>query len=200
MKAEQSYKPVRFSDLSVSLGSVHELPDGFLQVDGPKERATLKAWSSGRYQAARIDFSYGGRSRHVSGFDSGMVVSQIGLKLLAADSCNVVYVMWRFEPLEELVVAVKRNPGLTRHAECGNAGYHFLGRQKLSVDAALPSARDRKMHSLEAAVSGYEISVSADQYRMNIPAQKSLLSDLEGPHGFRTDNGIYRFKMYMGIR
>ena len=76
--------------------------------------------------AAELAFVYRGPSREETRLASGELRRQIGLKLRARDTCNVVYVMWQLEPEPRILVSMKRNPGLSTHAGCGAGGYVTL--------------------------------------------------------------------------
>jgi hypothetical protein len=73
--------------------------------------------------AAELAFTYRGPTREVAHLGSGEVRQQIGLKLRAQNTCNVVYVMWYVAPGTGIHASVKANPGLRTHADCGDRGY-----------------------------------------------------------------------------
>ena len=86
-------------DLHVTNGVVTALRNGALAIDTPSSRAVVRtAPVSGADQAAEIRFRYVGPSKADKPLASGELRRQIGLKLRAADSCNVVYVMWHIAP------------------------------------------------------------------------------------------------------
>ncbi len=201
MATDGQFRVVCLPDLDVTLGTVTERSDGFLSVHGPKARSIQRVERHGLTQAECICFEYGGVSRDTAPLNSGRIVTQIGLKLLAMDSCNLCYVMWRIEPVEEIVVSIKRNPGRARHVECGSGGYTILSRQRVGQNESIPSARDGRQHSLQAEIekssrNEYRIIVSADRSRLMIPVPEKYFSGLTGPPGFRSDNGVFTFRLY----
>lgn len=139
---------------------------------------------------ATLAFTYRGRSHSVAAMASGDERAQLGLKLRAQDSCNVIYVMWRIEPTSEIVVQVKRNDSHT-HDECGNDGYarvrpSFRAKPPaLGVPEAFGTTLD---HELRASIVDDQLEVIADDkvvWRGTLP---DSARDLRGPAGFRTDN------------
>jgi hypothetical protein len=110
---------VRPTDLCVTEGRVHALAGERMEVTAPAMRAVVAGSTS---EAAELAFVYQGPASGVKPLASGEVRRQIGLKLRAQDTCNVVYVMWRVEPASKIAVQVKRNPGKRRHAECRAIG------------------------------------------------------------------------------
>jgi hypothetical protein len=135
--------------------------------------------------AAALDVVYLGPSTETAALASGAVRAQLGLKLRAQDSCNVIYVMWRIEPVSEIVVQLKRNPQATTHAACGSAGYDRIPPGHQSAPPALVPG---SAHVLSAAIDGDDLAVWADQalvWRGTLPPEARAL---RGPAGFRTDN------------
>src|SRR5579862_3524801 len=108
------------SDLCVTEGKIETAPGDRLTVDAEKMRAYVNESTP---PAIETRFTYVGPTAEESRLGSGEVRRQFGLKLRAQNACNLVYVMWRFEPEAKIVVSVKRNPGQTTSAECGNRGY-----------------------------------------------------------------------------
>jgi hypothetical protein len=84
--------PVPRDDLQVSDGKVEETKDGFLSISSPEVRAQHKGPPA---RAARLVFTYKGEPEQVAKLASGEVAHQVGLKLRAKDTCNVLYVMWK---------------------------------------------------------------------------------------------------------
>jgi hypothetical protein len=118
--------PTRLDRLCVTEGAA--IPTGGrLLIESPKFRA-VSARSTDA--AAQLRFDYLGPTAESAALGSGRVRRQIGLKLRAQDGCNLVYVMWRIEPVSELSVQVKRNPGLRAFAECRNGGYRNVGQTR----------------------------------------------------------------------
>src|SRR6266542_1871241 len=133
---------IPLDQLKVTDGSVLEHEPGFLEVTDPAIRATVK---HDRNSTASLQFRYLRRSDDVATAGSGAVFVQIGLELRALNPCNLVYVMWRIRP-EELVVQVKRNPGQSTSAQCGNQGYTTISQMPY------PEPEGGTLHELTAEV------------------------------------------------
>lgn len=183
------------SDLNVTLGEVSQAPPGYLSVVGPKERGQRK---TGTHQDAILQFQYRGPSTRGSKLASGGFVRQIGLKMRTENTCNLLYVMWRIEPTEQIVVTIKSNPGQTRHRDCGAKGYVPVARIPLS-DFAI-TATNRAFHRLRARVDesdgAFRCSVDVDGQTIwtgTLDAQ--IIAPIDGPVGFRSDNGSFKFKL-----
>jgi len=184
---------VGLARLDVTSGAL--APEGrWLATTSGEMRAVVR--DGGRHAArARLSFRLRGPSDEVVPLGSGLVRTQIGLKLNAQDPCNLVYVMWRSAPETAIAIQVKRNAGQTTSAQCGNAGYTTLA----TVPAA--SVADGAVHVLEArtrraADGGLMLSVFADGalwHRQVVPA--GLAAGLEGPAGVRSDNGSYLLRL-----
>ena len=185
----------RRSDLRVSLGTIAQTKSGYLTVVGPKERAVR---TSGPHSQALVRFRYRGASEKTAPLDSGAVVQQIGLKMRAMNTCNVLYVMWRIHPTEEIYIAIKRNPGKKKYADCGAHGYTVLGRvplKPLGITATTQTTH-RLGASVREAAGRYALEVTIDGRQMwsgDIDAK--LIADINGPVGFRSDNGSFIFKL-----
>jgi hypothetical protein len=156
--------------------------DAGLRVEDATTRGVATA-SSG--EAAALRFTYLGPTAEEARLASGQVRHQIGLKLRAADGCNVVYVMWRAEPKPFIEVSVKRNPGKRTHAECGADGYTKV---EPSASSRVPAFEVGVEHVLEAAIDGDTLTAKVD----GVVAWQGELPDrareLDGPAGFRSDN------------
>src|SRR5262249_30266710 len=113
------FRQVSRAELDVSDGKVGEKSDGSLTTDSPEVRATQRARSA---KAARLVFTFHGPTKEESKLASGQVARQIGLKLRAKNTCNLLYVMWKLDGKERVAVSVKRNPGQSTHKECGAKG------------------------------------------------------------------------------
>jgi hypothetical protein len=193
------FKPVARNNLDVTDGKVGEDRDGSLTIDSPAVRAVERARSA---QAARLVFTYHGPTKQESKLASGEIVHQVGLKLRAKNGCNLLYVMWKFDDREHTAVSVKRNPGQSTSRECGANGYMNIKPAFQEKADRFPSAKDGKSHTLEAAVSKpmpnqYELVVKADgKVVWRGPIDARLLDDIDGPAGFRSDNGRFTVKFY----
>lgn len=194
---DDGFKPVPRAALDVSDGQVGETADGFLTIDSPEVRATEQAAGA---KGARLTFVYRGATREVSKLASGAVAHQIGLKLRAKNTCNLLYAMWKLEGETTVAVSVKRNPGMSTHQECGANGYINVQPTFRVTRDKFPDAGDGKPHTLEARLfkhdaNSFEFVVKADgavAWEGSIDA--ALLNDIDGPAGFRTDNAAFTFR------
>jgi hypothetical protein len=185
----------RRSDLRVSLGTISQTKSGYLTVVGPKERAVR---TSGKHSQALLRFRYRGPSEKTAPLDSGAVIQQIGLKMRAMNTCNLLYIMWRIKPTEEIYIAIKRNSGKSKYDDCLANGYIVLGRVPLKPLGI--TAATQKTHRLGASVTEiagrYAGEVTIDGRRIwsdDIDAKH--ISDINGPVGIRADNGSFIFKL-----
>jgi hypothetical protein len=183
-------------DLKVTQGKVQETSAGFLMVSGPKERAQFK---HGRQQHAVLRFRYRSPSEKVMPLASGGIVRQIGLKLRTKNTCNLLYVMWRICPDEYILVTLKRNPDKSMHKQCQASGYQAIA--TIPLGSLQISAKDHKMHTisacLDAHVQGYRLTVIADDRKIwSGTIDADVMRDMNGPAGFRSDNGNFIFKLY----
>ncbi len=180
---------VALHQLCVTEGALGTGATGRFTIDAPKVRATLR---SGTGDAATLRFTYLGPTVQQSALGSGEQREQIGLKLRAQDSCNVIYAMWRIQPEARLVVQVKRNVGLRTSAACGNSGYSTV---KPEHALAAPVIAPGGSHELAAQIAGDLLTVSAD----GTPVWSAHLGPdaavLRGPAGFRTDNGRFELEL-----
>lgn len=179
-------RPVEASQLCVTLGSVDDA-GGRLSVQVPKFRAVAPG-SSGRRAALRLEVQ--GNTAREERLGSGAMRRQLGLKLLAKNGCNLLYVMWRVEPVQQLVVQVKLNPGMETHAQCGNRGYRTL---KPRLSAPPPRLLPGEPHLLEAALTGSDLEVKIDG--AVVWAGPADVGDLQGPAGLRSDNLRFNFSL-----
>jgi hypothetical protein len=138
---------------------------------------------------ASLHFRYLGPSADVSKLRSGMVKSQLGLKLRAQNGCNLVYVMWRLAPKPAIDVQYKINPGDSTAEECENGGYHrVLPTLNKKASAQFDPPVVGKDTVLSAAIEGSTLSVFVDGAQVwtgELPAEALAL---KGPAGFRSDN------------
>src|ERR1700680_5017712 len=107
-------------NLCVTNGVVSVRHDGRLEIDTPSSRGVVRVATA---QTAAVRFRYLGPSESSKPLASGELRRQIGLKLRAQDTCNVVYAMWHIEPDSRIAVSVKRNAGKHTHEECDARGY-----------------------------------------------------------------------------
>lgn len=175
-------------NLCVTEGRVHDRGQGTMEVDSPAMRAVVTNSSP---EVAELRFVYEGPTDRTEPLADGEIRRQAGLKLRAADTCNVVYVIWRFEPEPKLVVSVKNNPGKHRHAECGDGGYQNV---KPAVSRPVPRPKPGDEHLLQAMLTGSDLQVHVDrelawQGRVDVDAAA------DGPVGIRSDNARLAFEL-----
>ena len=150
------------------------------RVEVPTFRAVAPGHAG---DAAAIRVTVRGTSDHERALAGGQDRRQLGLKLRAADGCNLVYVMWRLDPRPELEVSIKRNPGAHTSAECGADGY-----TKIKPDGALepPPLADGAPHTLQAELAAATLTAWIDG---RVTWQGHLdATGLTGPAGLRSDN------------
>jgi hypothetical protein len=179
--------------LCVTNGAVREGKDGRLSVDTPSSRAVVRGVTG---QGAEVRFRYLGPAARSKPLASGELRRQIGLKLRAQDTCNLLYVMWHIEPSTGIAVAVKRNPGMHTHAQCGARGYIPVHGEKTMK---LPSLAPGESHSLQAELHGDRLSVLADGRLAWEASLGPLVAGLDGPVGLRTDNGRFEFELFQNL-
>jgi hypothetical protein len=166
------------------------LPDARLAIAVPKLRAVLT--SPGR-QAIEARFTYLGPTAETAPLRSGAVRRQFGLKLRAADGCNVVYAMWRFAPQPSLTVSVKSNPGLHASSACGTSGYRTV---KARLLAPVDAPRIGTTHRLAATLDGAALRVFVDGTTVweGELGPEALVAD--GPVGIRSDNARLELQLF----
>jgi hypothetical protein len=165
-----------------TLGETKAVQGKLFRVDSPKLRATI-AGSTGN--ALALTFFILGATSETAPLRSGELRNQLGLELLARDTCNLLYVMWRQEPRSELVVSVKRNVGQSTHAECENRGYHRL---RPSRSAPVPRLEPGKRYSLSASIEQGALDVWLDGTSLWHGALDAAALELSGRAGLRSDN------------
>ena len=184
-----SLRIVGRAELCVTQGALAAHPSGRLVSTGPRMRAVLAATTP---PIAELRFTYLGPVLDAEPLGSGQMRRQIGLKLLAQDACNVIYVMWRFEPEARLVVSVKRNPGKRTSRECGNEGYTNVKPRRVTP---VPALSPGSSHALRAALEADTLRVFVDE----VLAWEGLLGaealSFEGPVGVRIDNGQFELDL-----
>jgi hypothetical protein len=159
---------------------------GAAKVGATVIEPTMRAVALGsRGDGAALELVYRGDTEATRELASGAARRQVGLKLRAQDSCNVVYVMWRLDPKPMLEVSIKLNPGKATHAECGAEGYTKI-RPTKSWPVPVLAAGDK--HVLRAAINGDDLTAWIDEkvaWRGTLPASARTLL---GPAGIRSDN------------
>lgn len=172
-------------ELSVAAGELRTSADGALHVDCDGLRVDV-----GRASRSEIElrFAYLGPTEHTQPLASGELRRQIGVRLRAQDTCNLVYVMWHIEPTPGIYVSVKHNPGLHTHAACGDRGYTNVPPTWSQTPAPIVAGA---WHTLRARLHGRVLEVHADDratWRAELP---SAAFAFDGPVGMRTDNGRF---------
>jgi hypothetical protein len=181
-------EPVAADALTVTSGAVLPGAGGGLAIRAPSVRAVVKD----RGQAdVELAFTYRGPSAEAAPLASGELRRQIGLKLRAQDTCNVLYVMWHIEPTTGIHVALKTNPGRSTHAACGDGGYETLAPSWSRPLAAAIRAGERR--TLRATIDGGVLRVAADGEPVWTGPLPPAALALDGPVGLRSDNGDFDF-------
>ncbi len=195
--AAPAWTPVPQRALDVTSGAIETLPSGQLLTRGGEMRAVQR--DHGRHaRSARLRFRYRGPSDETIPLGSGQVRRQVGIKLRADDPCNLLYVMWREFPEHAIVVSVKRNPGQSTSAQCGNRGYTDVARVALGTS---PSVADHATHLLVARTRPHPdgtmglVVVADGRTVVQRRIAAALAGTLRGPIGVRSDNGVYRFSL-----
>jgi hypothetical protein len=182
------------NDLCVTNGTVSTLPNGLLAIDTPSSRAVMDATLlNTAEQVAEIRFRYVGATPTSKSLASGELRRQIGLKLRAQDTCNLIYAMWHIEPDAAIAVSIKRNPGRHTHEQCGAGGYSNIKPQRHFNS---PPIRPGETHILRAELHGSNLTVTADGKMAWQGALGNEPPMPDGPIGFRTDNARFEFEYY----
>jgi hypothetical protein len=178
--------------LCVTNGAVSVLANGRLAIDTPSSRSVVQAAATdGTDQIAEIRFQYLGPSQESKPLSSGELRRQIGLKLRAADSCNLIYAMWHIEPDTRVAVSIKQNPALHAHEQCGARGYLNFKSQ-----TGVAPIHPGETHTLRAELHGKDLTVTADgKIAWQGPLGRELALPF-GPPGFRTDNARFAFDYF----
>jgi hypothetical protein len=177
--------PVEAAALTVTSGAISGGTDGDLEIRAP----TVRAVASGRGGAeVELAFVYGGPTLETVPLASGEARRQIGLKLRAHDTCNVIYVMWHIEPTTGIHVALKSNPGMSTDSECGDGGYDTLAPTWWREVAAISAGVQR---TLRATIEGDFVLVMVDGELVWAGHLPPAALVLEGPVGMRSDNGDF---------
>jgi hypothetical protein len=184
--------PVTLDQLCVTEGHL-TATGGQLSVTDASMRA-IAAASSG--QSAEVQFTYLGPTAVTAALGSGEVRQQFGLKLLAANPCNLVYAMWRFTPQPRVVVQVKSNPGESTSRACGNQGYRTIAPSQTAPVAAPALGAP---HRLAATIAGSTLTVRADGVRVWEGELPPGALALDGPAGIRSDNASLTFSLLASL-
>ncbi|MDP9035001.1 MAG: hypothetical protein M3O50_09345, partial [Myxococcota bacterium] len=180
---------VPLTRLCVTAGAIEPLGPRTATVHAAGMRAVI---ASDLGSAAELAFTYRGPSADVAPLGNGELRRQIGLKLRARDTCNVVYVMWHIEPTPGVFVSVKRNATASKNEECGPRGYMNL---KPSAERQPPPIVTGGSHVLRADVEGATLRVRADGVVVWEGALPAEAFAFDGPAGVRSDNGTFDFEL-----
>ena len=178
--------PVPASELSVTSGVLGSQGATWLELQSPTVRAVVGRLTR---DDVEIAFVYRGPSRDDAPLASGEMRRQIGVKLRARDTCNVVYIMWHIEPTVGIHVSVKSNRGRTTHAECGDGGYVNILPSWWRRD--LPQIVVGEQHTLEGRIDGHVLRVMADGAPAWVGSLSPDVFGVDGPVGLRSDNGQF---------
>jgi hypothetical protein len=179
------WQQIMLRDFCVTEGHVTESSPGNFVIQEPRVRAVLGFETP---QTAELSFRYLGPTSVLVPLESGIVRTQIGLKLRAEDACNLVYAIWRIAPVSQIVVSIKNNPGQHTFAECQNRGYHNVTPQK-SISVAAPKIGNA--HSMRAEIVGTQLTVNIDGQLAWEGTLDASAFTFNGPVGFRSDNGQF---------
>jgi hypothetical protein len=184
--------PVGVDDVCVTAGHLDapRAHPSALEVDSAGMRAVVPGDSG---VAAEVAFTYRGASHETTPLANGEVRRQIGLKLRARDTCNLVYVMWHVDPTPGVFVSIKHNPGQSTHEACGAGGYINLPSSKVARE--LPRVEIGSKHTIRAELDGITLRVRADGvvvWENDLPPEAFTF---DGPGGVRTDNGAFDFEL-----
>jgi len=180
-------QPMNRNDLCVTNGIVSVSSGGWLAIDTPSSRAVVRTQPVPD-QVAEIRFRYLGPTRTSKPLASGELRRQIGLKLRAENTCNLIYAMWHIEPDTRVAVSIKRNAAMHTHEQCGASGYLNI---KAQGRINLPPIRPGEIHTLRTELHDNNLTVAADgkvAWQGSLGNEASLLS---GPPGLRTDNARF---------
>jgi len=197
--------PVLARDLVVTSGQIEPEPAAGQAGSGQPfliRAPMLRAWLGRQSRASiELEFVYLGPTVGEAPLASGELRRQIGLELRARDSCNLLYVMWRVEPVQRLVVALKSNPGQSQHSQCADRGYVNLEPEQASEPGPLRVGERHVLRAtlLEPTPSGLQLDVQVDGvsvWRGPLPVAAGAL---EGPVGLRSDNARFRARLRAGV-
>ncbi len=175
--------------LNVSSGEISETSSGVLKISSPNPRAVTR---TGSPQHAVLRFRYLGPSEKTRRLASGLLRRQIGLKLEAEDSCNLIYIMYRISPSPALSVQLKHNPGMHSHSQCGNKGYSSL------LEKTLPAINDNSLHEIAFERDGELLNITVDgAVKASLVLPPEAL-ELHGAIGLRSDNGNFEVELFAG--
>lgn len=177
------------SRMCVTRGAASVLPGSWMEVTDPTFRGFVLGPPS---STASLRAVYLGPTAVLVPLASGDYRTQIGLKLRAADGCNLVYVMWRIAPQPKLVVSVKRNPGMHTSTDCGVKGYVDI---VPNSTAPIPNWAVGQTHVLSATITGSKLKAYADDKEVWSGDLGAAVLGFDGPVGLRSDDARFRFQL-----
>lgn len=180
-------RPASKAAVCVTTGDISAGADGRYLIESGASRAVVR---DGDDDYVGIEFEYLGPSKDETALASGNMRRQLGLKLQAQDSCNVVYVMWPVDGARDLVVVSKVNRGESTHAQCGVKGYETL--TPLMSRPVRPIVVG-EVRRLEARIDKRVLAVHVDGQLVWRGDAGRRTADLFGYPGLRTDNVRVRF-------
>jgi len=163
------------------------------RITEPTVRA-VAVTSSG--DGAALTFVFRGDSARTRELANGDARRQLGLKLRAANGCNLVYVMWRLDPHPRLEVSVKWNPGMATHKECGAEGYTKI---KPARHAPVPALVAGASHTLHAEIAGDVLAAWIDGSLAWVGELPDDARDMTGPAGIRSDNVAFDIRRLSAV-
>jgi hypothetical protein len=183
---ERAIKP---GDVCVTNGALEKDSSGNFVVNTPSSRAVVKGTSD---SVAAINFEYLGPASGETQLASGVVRRQLGVKLRAEDSCNVIYIMWGIEPQPGLIISMKVNQGKASHAECGVKGYKLVPATFEKPTAPIKIGEPRAL-AANLDESG-KLTVRVDGEVAWEGQTFATANTMYGYNGVRTDNVRVRFE------
>ncbi|HEY5946099.1 MAG TPA: hypothetical protein VIV40_11440 [Kofleriaceae bacterium] len=181
--APRNHKPqievtaIQPGDLCITKGAMTQAT-----IEEPTVRGYARGFGG---DAAALTFTYKGETFETRELAGGQARRQIGLKLRAQDSCNVVYVMWRLDPKPQLDISVKQNPLMKTHEECGATGYTKIKPHKKTF---VPAFEYGKTHTLRAEIVADELYAWIDDKLLWQGTLPETARAIKGPAGMRSDN------------
>jgi hypothetical protein len=187
--AQPREREVKAGDVCVTNGAVEREANGKFVINSASSRAVVTGSDD---SVGVLRFEYLGPSADETKLASGNVRRQLGIKLRAEDSCNVIYIMWGIEPQPGLVVSMKVNEGKTTHAQCGVKGYKLIPARFEKPVAPIKVGEPRTLAAKLDENRKLTVRVDGDVVWEGIafPTAKSMY----GYTGIRTDNVRVRFE------
>lgn len=176
-------------DVCVTNGVVEREAGGRFVINSPSSRAVVRGSDD---SVGTLKFEYLGPAKGETKLASGVVRRQLGIKLRAEDSCNVIYIMWGIDPEPGLVVSMKVNEGKTTHAQCGVKGYKLVPATFEKPVAPIKVGEPRTLAAKLDENRKLTVRVDGDVVWEGIafPTAKTMY----GYTGIRTDNARVRFE------